>query len=113
MVLHCVLYRRLALVLSLPFFCLKANNYLVEVIAYIARIILANQSPNWTLGVYIINSVLALVAPAVFAASIYMELGRIVEVVEGDHHLFIRRRWLTATFVTGDVISFFVQGGGT
>lgn len=42
-----------------------------------------------------------------------MELGRIVEVVEGDANLFIRRRFLTAIFVCGDVLSFFMQGAGT
>jgi hypothetical protein len=41
-----------------------------------------------------------------------MELGRIVEVVEGDANLFIRRKFLTAIFVCGDVLSFFMQGAG-
>jgi hypothetical protein len=41
-----------------------------------------------------------------------MELGRIVLVVEGDHALFIRRKWLTKTFVFGDVFSFLMQGSG-
>lgn len=58
------------------------------------------------------DTVLALVAPSLFAASVYMELGRIVELIQGDHYLFIRRTWLTKIFVTGDVISFLIQGGG-
>jgi RTA1 like protein. len=41
-----------------------------------------------------------------------MELGRIVELVDGERYLFVRRRWLTGIFVTGDVLSFFMQGGG-
>ncbi len=41
-----------------------------------------------------------------------MELGRIVQLVHGDCHLFIRRRWLTRIFVTGDVLSFLMQAGG-
>ena len=55
---------------------------------------------------------LLLVAPALFAASIYMELARIVELVDGDEHLFISRRWLTTIFVFGDVVSFLMQGSG-
>lgn len=41
-----------------------------------------------------------------------MELGRIVLVVDGDHALFIRRKWLTKIFVCGDVFSFMMQGAG-
>ena len=87
--------------------------YLGEVVAYIGHSISAEQTPGqWTMGPFIVNSVLALVAPALFAASIYMELGRIVELVDGDSHLFIRRKWLTTTFISGDVLSFLIQGSG-
>jgi SNF family Na+-dependent transporter len=41
-----------------------------------------------------------------------MELGRIVLMVQGEKNLFIRRTWLTKIFVTGDVVSFFVQASG-
>jgi hypothetical protein len=41
-----------------------------------------------------------------------MELGRIVELADGDVYLFIRRKWLTATFVSGDILSFLMQGAG-
>jgi hypothetical protein len=61
---------------------------------------------------YIVQSIFILVAPALFAASVYMSLSRIVAVVDGDKFLFIRRKWLTTIFVTIDVFSFFVQGGG-
>jgi RTA1 like protein len=84
-----------------------------EVIGYIARTINASEPyRHWSLTPFIVQSVLPLVAPALFAASIYMELGRIVELVKGDHYLFVRRRWMTGMFVTGDVISFLMQGGG-
>jgi len=77
------------------------------------RSVNANQPfGEWTLLPYILSSVLPLVAPALFAASIYMELGRIVELVQGDRYLFIKRRWLTSIFVTGDVVSFLMQAGG-
>lgn len=83
-----------------------------EVIGYAGRAVSAAQTGERTLGPYIVQSVLPLVAPALFAASIYMELGRIVEVVEGDANLFIRRKFLTTIFVCGDVLSFFMQGAG-
>lgn len=58
------------------------------------------------------QSTLILVAPALFAASIYMELARIVHMIEGDKALFIRRTWLTRIFVCGDVLSFLMQASG-
>ncbi|TID27568.1 RTA1 domain protein [Venturia nashicola] len=85
---------------------------LCETIGYVGRTVSAAQTGERTLGPYIVQSVLPLVAPALFAASIYMELGRIVEVVEGDANLFIRRKFLTAIFVCGDILSFFLQGAG-
>lgn len=85
----------------------------VQVVGYAMRSVNANQPfGEWTLLPYILSSVLPLVAPALFAASIYMELGRIVELVQGDRYLFIKRRWLTSIFVTGDVVSFLMQAGG-
>jgi uncharacterized membrane protein len=85
---------------------------LFEAIGYVGRIISATQSPNWALGPYIIQSVLLLVAPAFFAASIYMELGRIVEMTNGDKQIIVRRSWLTKMFVLGDVLGFLMQSSG-
>ncbi|KAI9730418.1 MAG: hypothetical protein M1834_005928 [Cirrosporium novae-zelandiae] len=63
---------------------------------------------------YIIQSLLILIAPALFAASIYMVLGRIIGLVDGQQHSIIPLKWLTKVFVTGDSISFLAQalGGG-
>ncbi|KAM0343500.1 hypothetical protein ACHAPU_008531 [Fusarium lateritium] len=58
------------------------------------------------------QSVLILIAPALFAASIYMILGRIILLTEGEHHSLIRRKWLTKVFVFGDVASFMLQSSG-
>ena len=55
---------------------------------------------------------LILVAPALFAASIYMELGRIIMLCDGAHHSLIKMRWLTKIFVAGDVLSFLMQALG-
>jgi len=78
----------------------------------VGRIISANQTPNWKIGPYVIQTILILIAPAFFAASIYMVLGRIIHLVDGESHSVIRARWLTKIFVIGDVLSFLTQSAG-
>ncbi|PMD13902.1 putative RTA1 domain protein [Hyaloscypha hepaticicola] len=85
---------------------------LFETIGYVGRAISATQSPNWSTGPYICQSLLLLLAPALFAASIYMVLGRIIVLTDGEAHSPIRAKWLTKVFVTGDVISFLAQSAG-
>lgn len=84
----------------------------VEVIGYSARIVSSTQAPLFTDTPYIIQTLFLLLAPALFAASIYMELGRIVILLDGEQYTVIRRTWMTKIFVTGDVLSFIVQGMG-
>lgn len=64
------------------------------------------------MGPYIIQTLFILVAPALFAASIYMELGRIILMVEGERHAIVQKRFLTKIFVGGDILSFVTQGAG-
>ena len=87
---------------------------IMETVGYIGRVISAseNPGPDYSLGPYILQSLLLLVAPALLAASIYMELGRIVLMANGEQALFIRRTWLTKIFVVGDVFSFLLQMSG-
>lgn len=59
------------------------------------------------------QSVLILIAPALMAASIYMILGRIILLTEGEKYALIKRRWLTKLFVSGDVLSLLMQSSGT
>ena len=61
---------------------------------------------------FIIQSIFILVAPVLFAASIYMTLGRIITSVGGEKHSLIKPSKITLTFVLGDILSFVVQGGG-
>lgn len=61
---------------------------------------------------YVIQSLLTLLGPSFFAASIYMILGRIIRLTDGERHSMIKSTWLTKIFVLGDVLSFFVQSGG-
>lgn len=72
----------------------------------------SKQTPNWTDGPYIVQSLLLLLAPALFAASIYMVLGRIVLLTDAERHSLIRAKWLTKLFVLGDVLSFLTQSSG-
>ncbi|KAH7386601.1 putative RTM1-like protein [Cadophora sp. MPI-SDFR-AT-0126] len=82
---------------------------LFEFAGYIARVFSAKQSPNFTIGPFIIQHLVLLVAPALFAASIYMELGRIIILVHGEKKSIISQRWLTKIFVGGDVLTFLMQ----
>ncbi|KGO73094.1 RTA-like protein [Penicillium italicum] len=85
---------------------------LLEVSGYIARHTSAKESPNWTTKPYIVQTLMLLLAPAFFTASIYMILGRIIRMLNGASYSLVRPSWLTKIFVTGDVLSFLIQGGG-
>ncbi|CAG8951478.1 hypothetical protein HYFRA_00007394 [Hymenoscyphus fraxineus] len=83
-----------------------------EVIGYAARAINAKQTPNWETNPYAIQSLMLLLAPTLFAASIYMILKRIIILTDGERNSIIKTKWITAVFVSGDVISFLLQSGG-
>lgn len=104
---------------------------LFETIGYVGRIISHNNL--FALGPFIMQSILLLVAPALFAASIYIILGRIILATEGEKYSLIQQRFLTGAFVLGepsleykkhlgiyanhvpnlgDILSFLVQSGG-
>ncbi|KAM3556269.1 hypothetical protein ARSEF4850_005607 [Beauveria asiatica] len=91
---------------AIPF----AIGGLFELIGYIARAAAPDRTDNLIL--FILQSVFVLVAPALFAASIYMVLSRLARSIHGERHLVIAPRWLTRVFVLGDVFSFFVQSAG-
>lgn len=61
---------------------------------------------------FIVQSVLLLVAPALFAATIYMTLGRIISMLNSAQQSLVPLRFLTKIFVFGDVLSFLMQGTG-
>jgi hypothetical protein len=67
-----------------------------------------------TLGPFVIQYLLILLAPSIFSATIYMILGRTIRAVRGEALSPIRPTWLTKIFVAGDVTCFLVQMlGGT
>jgi len=83
-----------------------------ETAGYITRAVGASQIPAFTLAPYIVNAVLILVAPALFAASMYMDLRKIVRLTEGEKLLPMSAKLLTPVFVFGDLICFFLQFAG-
>ncbi|KFY81135.1 hypothetical protein V499_00069 [Pseudogymnoascus sp. VKM F-103] len=92
-------------------FCLAFTiGAFFEVIGFGARASAYDKTDK--LMPFIIQNLFILLPPALFAASIYMTLGRIINAVNGGHLSIIRPTWLTKIFVGGDVFSFMVQGGG-
>ncbi|SJL04473.1 related to RTM1 protein [Armillaria ostoyae] len=83
---------------------------LMEGIGYIGRIVSHNNIT--AVGPYVVQSVLLLVAPALFAASIYVVLGRLIRKLHAERFSLIRINWLTKFFVAGDVLSFLMQSSG-
>ncbi|KAJ5162292.1 hypothetical protein N7492_007684 [Penicillium capsulatum] len=85
---------------------------ILEVVGYGARAFSSHQYPDYKTVPVIIQAVFILVGPSLFAASVYMELGRIMLVTGGEKYSLIRRSWLTKIFVVGDAVAFLVQSGG-
>jgi hypothetical protein len=74
---------------------------------YVARIVAHDNTA--VSGPYIIQAVFLLLAPILFAASLYMVFGRVVKAVHGESCSPISPRWTTRLFVFGDISSFIVQ----
>jgi RTA1 like protein len=90
-----------------PFY---TSDLVVETVGYIGRAI--SHFNSTALIPYIMQSLLLLLAPALFAASIYMSFGRLIHFVHAEHHSVIRTDRITKLFVCGDVLSFVIQGTG-
>lgn len=82
----------------------------LETIGYIGRA-LAHSNLD-SVPIYTMQTLCLLLAPILFAASIYMILGRIIRVTEGEKYSFIRVQWLTKIFVGSDIFCFMLQGAG-
>lgn len=87
-----------------------ANSGVVETFGYVFRAV--GRYNTDVLSVFIVQGVTILVAPALFAASIYMTLGRLIQSIGAERHSLIRVNWLTKAFVICDVFSFIVQSSG-
>lgn len=82
----------------------------VQVVGYCGRI--WSHYDEMSIGGFVIQAMLILVAPALYAASIYMILGRLIRAVHAEHLSIIPVRWMTKIFVAGDVVAFVLQAGG-
>ncbi|KAF9044610.1 RTA1 like protein [Hymenopellis radicata] len=82
----------------------------MESIGYIGRIISHNDTE--ALGPFIMQQILILMAPALFAASIYVVLGRIIVALRAERLSLVRVSKLTKIFVCGDLFSFMIQSSG-
>ncbi|KDE03700.1 hypothetical protein MVLG_05831 [Microbotryum lychnidis-dioicae p1A1 Lamole] len=80
-----------------------------ECAGYAVRRISAAKPHNTML--YIIQEMFIILAPACMAASHYMCFSRLITYV-GEKYSPVRARRVTAVFVTFDVASFCIQGGG-
>ncbi|KAM6514196.1 hypothetical protein FALCPG4_015354 [Fusarium falciforme] len=84
-----------------------------EAVGYVGRVLNALEDEGcWTIPPYVIQNMLILLGPAFMAASIYMILGRIILLTAGENIALVKRKWLTKTFVTGDVIALCLQSSG-
>lgn len=62
---------------------------------------------------YAIQSTWILLAPTLVAAGIYMELGRIIRLTNGEpHFIIISSSKITKIHVTGDIVCLLAQSGG-
>lgn len=82
----------------------------VELVGYAARATARDQTEK--LMPYVIQSTFILVAPALFAASVYMVLARVIRSVGAESLSIVPLKWLTKIFVSGDILSFVVQASG-
>lgn len=62
---------------------------------------------------YCVQAVFILLGPALFAASVYMVLARIIRSIHAEKHSVLSLNWVTKTFVLSDVVTFVVQAGGS
>ncbi|KAF5561557.1 Rtm1p [Fusarium phyllophilum] len=81
-----------------------------ETVGYAGRI--WSHFDKLSVGGFVLQAIPILVAPALFAASIYMILGRLIRTVGAAHLSLVPVKWVTRIFVTGDVIAFSLQAGG-
>ena len=61
---------------------------------------------------FVIQNSYILLAPAFFAATIYMVLGRVIKLTDGDKYSIVRSRRLTMIFLLGDLSCFLIQAIG-
>lgn len=91
------------------FLCSWGAGLVLEVIGYAGRI--WYNINDESSSAYIMQSVCITVAPCFLLAGIYNILGQLI-LIYGDQFSVLKPRSYSAIFITCDVISLFVQGGG-
>lgn len=86
------------------------NAQIVQIIGYIARAL--SHSNTKSVPIYSIQTILILLAPPLYAASIYMVLGRLISHLRAESYSMVPLKWMTRIFVTGDVVAFVMQAAG-
>lgn len=82
----------------------------VELAGYIGRCVSAHDQE--AMGPYIEQSILLLIAPTLYAGSIYMIFGRMAHLLFAEKIMIMPARFNTAVFVCGDIASLFLQAAG-
>jgi hypothetical protein len=62
--------------------------------------------------IYSVQTIMILLAPPLYAASIYMTLGRLIRFLDAESLSIVSTRWITAIFLVGDVVAFVMQAAG-
>lgn len=83
---------------------------LVMGVGLFVRIITANNQNSE--GLYIIQQLMIVLSPASFLAYNYILFGKFTARCVGPHHAAISARKFGRVFVTSDIITFLIQGGG-
>lgn len=89
----------------------QADTSVVQIIGYICRALAHNDKES--IPIYSVGTIMILLGPPLYAASIYMTLGRLIRHLEAESLSVVPVKWLTKIFVIGDVVAFVAQGSGT
>ncbi|KAK7976290.1 glycine dehydrogenase - mitochondrial [Apiospora arundinis] len=81
-----------------------------QLVGYCGRI--WSHFDPFAIGGFVMQAILILVAPALYAASIYMVLGRLIRTLQADNLSLLPIAWATKIFVISDIVSFTLQAGG-
>ncbi|CAI7567842.1 unnamed protein product [Penicillium pancosmium] len=90
--------------------CWYFTVFVVGGACYICRALAHGHKEN--IPIYSVGTIMILLAPPLYAASIYMTLGRLIIHLDAEDLSMVPVKWLTTIFVTGDVIAFVMQAAG-
>ncbi|ODQ67689.1 putative RTM1-like protein [Nadsonia fulvescens var. elongata DSM 6958] len=83
---------------------------LLETCGYIFRIV--SHTYPYSLGPFLTQTLLILLAPPLISASLYMVVGRLARATNSESYLLLPRKYISAVFIIFDVFSFFLQAAG-